>query len=115
MMAKMILLQPETRAAFHDEMVRGIMEHVIADITENQARKHGRRKVSKNQKKQTIEKKRERDTYDRGHNKPSRIVGVIVVHAVNHIVQPLSKTSLGFIMEYIPMDEILTQRPEQNA
>ena len=100
MMAKMILLQPEPRAAFHGEMVRGIMEHVIAEITENQARKHGRRKAPKNQKKQTIEKKRERNAYSWRHNEPSSIVGIIVVHAVNHIVQSLSPTSLRLVMKH---------------
>ncbi len=111
----MILLQPEPRAAFHGEMVRCIMEHVIADITENQPGKHGRRKASKKQKKQTIEKKRQRDAYHWRHNEPSRIVGIIVVHAVNHIVQLLSPTSLRFVMKYVPVDEIFDQRPEQNA
>ena len=105
-MAKMILLQPEPRAAFHGEMVRRVMEHVVTDITENQPGKHGRRKASKNQKKQTIEKKRERDADDWRHNQPSRIVGIIVMHAVNHIVQPFSPTSLRFVMKYVPVDEI---------
>ena len=47
-MAEMILLQPKPGAAFHSEMVRCVMEHVIADITENQPGKHGRRKAPKN-------------------------------------------------------------------
>jgi hypothetical protein len=50
MMAEVILLQPKPHAAFHGEMVRRIMEHVIAEITENQPRKHRRRQASKNQK-----------------------------------------------------------------
>jgi len=33
-MAEMILLQPKPDAAFHGEMVRRVMEHVIAEITE---------------------------------------------------------------------------------
>ena len=35
MMAKMILLKPKPGTALHGEMMRGVMEHVIADITEN--------------------------------------------------------------------------------
>ena len=97
------------------QMVRRIMEHVVADITENQPGKHGRRKASKNQKKQTVKKKRERDAYDWRHNEPSRIVGIIVMNAVNHVVQSLSPTSLRFVMKYVPVNEVFDQRPEQNA
>ena len=48
MMAEMILLQPKPDAAFHGEMVRRVMKHVIAHITENQPGKHRRRQASKN-------------------------------------------------------------------
>jgi len=48
MMAEMILLQPKPDAAFHGEMVRRVMEHVIAEITENQPGKHRWRQASKN-------------------------------------------------------------------
>ena len=48
MMAEMILLQPKPDAAFHGEMVRCVMEHVIAEVTENQPGKHRRRQASKN-------------------------------------------------------------------
>ena len=59
------------------------MEHVVADITENQPGKHGRSKAAENQKEQTIEKKRERDAYDWRHNEPSRIVGIIVMNTMD--------------------------------
>src|SRR5690242_15383641 len=114
MMAQMILLQPQPRAAFHCQVVRRIMEHVVADITENQAGKYGGRQVSKNQKKQTIEKESQRDAYDGRHNEPPPIAGIIVMHAVNHIVQPPSPTSLRLVMEDVPMNEVLEERPEQN-
>ena len=48
MMAEMILLQPKPDAAFHGEMVRRVMKHVITEITENQPGKHRRRQASKN-------------------------------------------------------------------
>src|SRR4030095_8839395 len=67
-MAEMILLQPKPCAAFHGAMVRRVMEHVITDITENQSSKHSRRQAPKNQEKQPIKEKRERDAYDWGHN-----------------------------------------------
>ena len=115
MMTEVILLQPKPRTAFHGEMVCRVMEHVIADITENQTGKHSRRQAPKNQKKQAIKKKRERDAYNGRHDKPSRIIGIIVMHAVNHIVQPFAPTSFGFVVEYVSVDQIFYQRPEQNA
>ena len=51
MMAEMILLQPQPCAAFHREMVRSVMEHVITDITENQTGKYSRCQAAKKQKK----------------------------------------------------------------
>ena len=92
-----------------------VMEHVIADIAKNQPRKHRRRKTSKNQKKQTIEKKRERDAYDGRHNEPSRIVRIVMMNTMDDIVQALSQTGLRFVVENVPVDEVLEQRPEQNA
>ena len=112
MMAKMILLQPKPRATFHGEMVRRVMEHVIADITENQTGKHSRRQAPKSQKKQTIKKKRERDADDGWHNKPPSVVGIIMMHAVDHIVQSFAPTSFGLVMEYVPVDEVFDQCPE---
>src|SRR5438034_4456912 len=111
----MILLQPKPDAAFHGEMMSRVMEHVIANVTENQPGKHGRRKASKNQKKQTVEKKREWNAYARRHNEPPRIVGIIMMDAVNNVVQSFSQTRFRFVMEYVPVDEIFDQRPEQNA
>jgi hypothetical protein len=40
--AEMILLQPKPDAAFHGEMMRRVMEHVVAKVTENQPGKHSR-------------------------------------------------------------------------
>jgi len=111
----MILLQPKPDAAFHGEMMSRVMEHVIANVTENQPGKHGRRKASKNQKKQTVKKKREWNTYARRHNEPPRIVRIIMMDAVNNVVQSFSKTRFRLVMEYVPVDEIFGQRPEQNA
>ena len=57
MMAKMILLQPKPRAALHGEMMRRVVEHVIADITENQPGKNCWRQTPKNQKEDGVKKK----------------------------------------------------------
>ena len=37
------------------------------------------------------------------------------MHSVNHKVQLLSPTSLRFVMEDVPVNEVLDQRPEQNT
>ena len=48
MMAEMGLLQPEPQTSLHGEMVRRVMEHVVTDVTENQAGKHARRQTPEN-------------------------------------------------------------------
>jgi hypothetical protein len=38
-----------------------------------------------------------------------------VVNAVDYEVQPFSDPRLGFVMKDVSVNEILEQRPEQNA
>src|SRR5438045_9739400 len=107
----MILLQPKPDAAFHGEMMSRVMEHVIANVTENQPGKHGRRKASKNQKKQTVEKKREWHAYDWRNNEPTRIVGIIMMDTVNNVVHSFSQTRFRYVMEYVTVDDIFVLLP----
>src|SRR6059058_4981074 len=96
-------------------MVRCVMEHVVADVTKDQSSEHARCKTPENQKEKTIEKKRKRDTYAWRHDEPASVVWIIVMNTVDDVVQPFSQAGLGFIMKYVPMDEVLEQRPEQNT
>src|SRR5215813_6409641 len=106
MMAEMILLQPAQHAVFHGKMVRRIMEHVITNVAKHQSREHARRKAPKDYQKHTVEQKCERKTDTGRHNKPSCIVWIIVMHAVNDVVQPFSHASFRFVMENVSVDQI---------
>ncbi len=115
MVAEMVLLQPEPDASLHGKMVRRVMEHVVGNVTEDQSGKHARRQVPENQKEQTIEKKRKRDAYTRRHDEASSIVWIVVMDAVNNIVQSFSQTSFRLVMKYVTVDEVFEERPEQNT
>ena len=114
-MPEMVLLQPEPQPPLHGEMVRRIMEHVIANVTEDQSGKYTRRQTTENYKEEPVEKERKRDAYARWHDEPSRIVWIIMMNAVDNEVNLLSQTALRFIMKYVPVNEVLEECPEQNA
>ena len=114
-MAQMILLQPEAQTSLHREMVRSVMKHVVANVTENQTGEHTWCQTPKNQKEKTIEKKRKRNAYAWRHDEPSSIVWIVVMNAVNNVVKSFSQTGLRFVMKYVPVDEVLEERPEQNT
>ena len=115
MMAKMILLQPKPHPAFHGEMMRRVMEHVVADITENQSGKDCRRQTPENQKEDGVKEKSQWDADAGRHDESPRVTGIIVMNAVDDVVQPFSDAGFRFVMKDVPVDEILEQRPEQNA
>src|SRR6266487_1846794 len=96
-------------------MVRRIVEHVVANITENQSGKHGRCQASEKYEKKTVEKKRKRNAYAWRHDEPSSIVWIIVMNTVNNVVHAFSQTGLRFIMKYVTVNEILEKCPEQNT
>jgi hypothetical protein len=112
MVAEMVMLQPEPKTSLHGEVVRCVMEHVIADITKNQSGKHARRQAPENQKEETIKKKRKRDADAWRHHEPSCVVWIIVMNTVNNVMQPFPQMGLGFVMKYVPVDEVLDERPE---
>ena len=112
MMAEMVLLQPEPQAPLHGKMMRRVMEHVIADVAKNQSGKHARRQAPENQKEETIKKKRKRDADAWRHHEPPCVVWIIVMNTVNDVMQPFSQMGLGFVMKYVPVDEVLDERPE---
>ena len=113
-MPKMILLQPEPYTAFHREMMRGVMQHIVTNITEDQPPKDARCEAPENQEENTVKQKGERNADARRHDKSPRVIRVIMMNAVNNIVQSLSQARLWFIMKEVPMDEIFDQRPQQD-
>src|SRR5207237_5354290 len=110
MMAKVILLQPKPGAALHGEMMRRVMEHVIADITEDQPGKNCRCHTPKNQEKDGVKKKSEWNADARRHDEHSCVIWIIVMNPVDDVVQPFSNACLWFVVKDISVDEVLGQR-----
>ena len=71
MMAKMILLQPQPHAAFHREMMRRVVKHVVTDVTEDEPGKDARRQAPKDQKEDTVEKKSQWNADAGRHDEPA--------------------------------------------
>src|SRR6058998_3285831 len=115
MMAKMILLQPQPYAVFHWEMMRRVVEHVVTDIAENEPGKDGRRHPPKNQKEESVKKEGKRHADARRHHEPARVAWIIVMNAVNDVVQALPNSRLRLVMKDVPVNEVFEQRPKQNA
>src|SRR5438067_13671975 len=103
MMAKMILLQPEPRAPLHRKMMRRVMKHVVTDIAENQPGKDGRRQLPENQKEDTVKKKGQWNADAGRHHEHARVAWVIVMNAVDDVVQSLPHSSIRFVVKGIPV------------
>ncbi len=100
MMAQVILLQPQPETALHWKMVRCVMEHVVTDITEDETGKHTRCQRAENKKEKKVKQNRKRNAYARRHDQPPSVIWIIVMYAMNNVVQLFSQTALRFVMEY---------------
>ena len=112
---KMILLQPKQYTAFHWEMMRRVMKHVVTNITEHQSGKDAWRETSEDQEENAVKEKSERNTDARRHHESSRVIRIIVMNTVNNVMQSLSDSRLRLVMKDVSMNEIFEQCPEQNA
>src|SRR6266542_6295115 len=112
MMAKMILLQPQPYALFHWEMMRRVVEHIVAHIAEDEPGKNGRRQPPKNQKEDTVKKKGQWNADAGRHHEPARVAWIIVMNAVDDVVQALPNSRLRLVMKDVPVNEVLEQRPQ---
>ena len=111
-MAKMILFQPQPYAAFHWEMMRRVVEHIVAHVAEDEPGKDGRRQPPKNQKEESVKKEGKRHADAGRHHEPARVAWVIVMNAVDDVVQTLPNSRLRFVVKDIPVNEVLGQRPQ---
>src|SRR5437016_13517675 len=112
MMAKMILFQPQPYAAFHWEMMRRVVEHIVAHVAEDEPGKDGRRQPPKNQKEEYVKKEGKQHDDARRHHEPARVAWVIVMNAVDDVVQTIPNSRLRFVVKDVPVDEVLGQRPQ---
>ncbi len=80
-------------------MVRRVMEHVVTDVTKDEAAKNRRRELAENQDKKPIKQNRQRDAYDWRHYERAGVVRIIIMDAMNYEVQKFFATALRFVMK----------------
>jgi hypothetical protein len=108
----MILFQPQPYAVFHWEMMRRVVEHIVAHVAEDEPGKDGRRQPPENQKEESVKKESERHADARRHHEPARVAWIIVMNAVDDVVQALPNSRLRFLLKDVPVNEVLEQRPQ---
>src|SRR5215472_3671897 len=96
-------------------MVRRVMQHVVADIAEHQSSKRTRGKTSEDQQEYAVKNKCKRHTDAGRHNKSSCVVWIIVMDAMNDVVEPFSNPRFRFVMEDVSVNQILEQCPEKRT
>src|SRR6266436_7957553 len=96
-------------------MMSRVMEHVVTDIAKHQSGERAGRKTPEDQQEHAVKNKCERNADTWRHNKSSCIVWIIVMHAVNDIVQSFSHARFGFVMKDVSVDQIFSERPEEHT
>jgi hypothetical protein len=114
-MAKMVLLYPKPNAILDREVVRRVMNRVVANVAEYESAKDCGRELAKQQDKKPIKQNGQRDAYYRRHDEPAGIIWIIVVNAMNYEVQNLSGTALRFVMKDVPMHYVFEKRPKHDS
>ena len=70
-------------------VVHVVMQHVVAQVSAQEARAEGQeRRAAEHQVEAVDEQRGQRDAQRRRHDQPHRVVGMVVVHAVDDPVQP---------------------------
>ena len=86
---------------------------VVAQVAEDEPREGGAGvRRPENQGEEAEEERREGDADGRGHDQPHRVVGMVVVDAVDHEVEPVAATELGLPVEEEAMEPVLGQGPD---
>src|SRR4051812_28453847 len=102
-MPHVVLLQPQSDAAFHQEMVRRIMNHVVAEIAEEESRKRGRRQAPEDAEKRQVKNGRNRNAEGRRRDQPAGVLGIIMVRTVHEKMESFPEPAAGLVMEEIAM------------
>ena len=92
--------------------MRRVVEHIVAHVAEDEPGKDSRRQLPENQKEDTVKKKGQWNADAGRHHEPARVAWVIVMNAVDNVVQAFPNSRLRLVMKDIPMDEVLGQRPQ---
>ena len=112
----MALAQPAPQRPARTEVVQVVVRHVIRQVTGVEARRDaGRVTVSESHVEEPEQQRRERHAHGRRHDQPQRIVGMVVVHAVDDPVQARTQSLLRFEVKHEPVQPVLEQRPQRIA
>ena len=108
------LVQPAAETASRSPVMKRVVEHVVEQVSEEEPR-GGRHPGARSERadEQREEAGGERDRDDGRHHGPERIVGVVVVDAVEDPVQPRAEPALRFEMEDRAVDPVLGEGPER--
>jgi phosphatidylglycerophosphate synthase len=114
-MTHVIFLQPKPDASLHGKMVRRIMERIVEKIAGEQAREHRRGVATEKENKQSIEDYCERHAHDGRHDQAAGVIGIIMMHAMEHEVKLLSPFAPRLIVENPAVHRVLDETPNQDA
>ena len=112
-MAHVQLAQPPPDGGPRPVVVHRVMDHVVGQVAGQEPGAEGERVVAaQHEPEQPGEQQRERDAGRRRHHEPHRVVGMIVVDAVDHPVQARAEPALGLEVEDDAVEPVLHQRPD---
>jgi len=115
MVTQVVLFQPAPGAPLHRKMVSGIMDCVVAHITKSKTCQRRRSEPAKGQNKDCVENDGQGNADYRRHNEARSIVRVIMMDPMHDEVEQLAQTSLRFVMEHVPVNDVFQERPDQNS
>src|SRR4030095_2550287 len=106
---------PKPDTPLHREVVCRVVNRVVTNVAEREAGRDGRRKAAESHGKQHSKEDRQWDAYNRRHNQPGRVVGVVMVNTVDHVMQKFANTGLWLVMKNVSVDDVFEQRPDEHA
>src|SRR5205809_5671634 len=77
MMAQVILLEPKEQTAPSRDMMRGVVDRIIANVTKGESRRQRRRESSKRNPKDEIHHHGDRNAHRRRHDETARVARII--------------------------------------
>ena len=96
--------------------MNGVVRQIVRQVAEYEACKEWGDKMSaENIPEYEVEHHRQRDAHYRRHDKPGRVVGVVVMYTMEHEADLLSQLALRGEMENEPVKCVFGQAPDQYA
>jgi len=97
-------------------VVQRVVQHVVDEVAGEEAgRDRPGHRRAEDQHEREHEQRRQWDRHGRRHDQSQRIVGMVVVDAVHHPVQPRADAVLRLEMEDAAVDPVLAEGPEEVA